>query len=268
MPVVNPSRLVPQGETIDLTATASASPSSVAPSGHPTQLIDLTMPDPVPDAPRDHMHAIVALFRPGAIDLTQDMSDDRHEGRAVKDTKSPRRKAQSPLSQSSDIKAEQANDLIDSASFQTTQQRTREPSMSSIPLAWSQTRQSDTSVVDQQQARKPGKKPFKPFPFMDFPPEIRNCVYRMLLTTPRIPIEFPEPTGRNRALRAAKWEKCTTWKMKRTHKTIFLEILEVSKQLYAEASGILYGCNVFKYRSDYGTYTKYSTERTPVSCVK
>ena len=34
------------------------------------------------------------------------------------------------------------------------------------------------------------------------------------------------------------------------HKTIFLEILQASKQVHTEASGILYGCNVFKYRSN------------------
>lgn len=256
MPVFSPSRLAARGETIDLTATASASSSSVAPSGHPTHLIDLTMPHPVPAAPRDHMHAVVALLRPETINLTQDKSDVRRKGRAAKDTNSPSRKAQSSLSQNSNIKVEQTHGPIVTEFLQRSHQRAREPSMSSIPLAWSQTCQSDTSVVGQQQAQTSRRKHFKPFPFMDFPPEIRNCIYKMLLATSKIPIEFPEPTGRNRALRAANWEKCITWKMKRTYKTIFLEILRVSKQLHAEASGIFYGCNVFKYRSDYGTYTK------------
>lgn len=248
MPVFSRSRLAPQGETIDLTATASASSSSVPPSGHLPQLIELTIPDPVVGSPRDHMHAVVALLRPGAIDLTQDTSDDRR-----KRISSPRQKAHSPLSQSSKIEAEQMYDPTEIGSLQRshqrTEERTEEPITSSIPLACNR---SETSVVDQEHARKAGKNPFRPFPFMEFPPEIRNCVYKMLLTSPKMPIEFPEPTGRNRALRAANWEKCTTWKMRRRHKTIFLEILEVSKQLHAEASGILYGCNIFKYRSDYG----------------
>ena len=245
------SRLALPGETIELTATASASSSKTSPSGHPPQLIDLTAPDPVSDSSRDHMHSVVALLRP--IDLTQDTSSGRRKRRVARITNSPQREAHLPLSQMSNVKAEQASDSIEVGSLQTFPSRMEEPSTSSIPLAWNPTRQSETLVVDQQHARKSGKKPLEPFPFMDFPPEIRNCVYKMLLTTPKTPVEFPEPTGRNRALRAANWEKCTTWKMKRRHKTIFLEILEVSKQLHAEASGILYGCNIFKYRSDYGT---------------
>ncbi len=268
MSIFSRSTLVPQGETIDLTATATASSSSVLPVGHPPQLIDLTLPDPVSGSPRDHMHAVVALLRPGPIDLTQDTSDGRRKGRSVGNSNSPHWKGHSPLSQMSNIKAEQPYEPIDIGSLERPHQRTeKEQSMSSISLAWNPIRRSETSVADQQHARN---SPFEPFPFLDFPPEIRNCVYKMLLTTPKIPIEFPEPTGRNRALRAAKWEKCTTWKMRRRHKTLFLEILEVSKQLHAEASGILYGCNVFKYRSDYGMCTQQSHNpwRTPVSNIE
>ena len=256
MSLFSRSKFALPGETIDLTATAPASSSNVSPSGHPPQLIDLTTPDPVPNSPRDHVHAVVTLFRPAAIDLTQDTSDDHRRPRVASIISSPRRAAHLPLSQISNVRPELAYDLIETGSLQSSHQRTEEPSMSSIPLAWNPTRRPETSIVNQQHARKFGKKPFAPFPFMEFPPEIRNCVYKMLLTSPKIPIEFPEPTGRNRALRAANWEKCNTWKMRRRHKTIFLEILEVSKQLHAEASGILYGCNVFKYRSDYGTYTQ------------
>lgn len=248
------SRLAPPGETIDLTSTASASSLNFSLSGHPHQLIDLTTSDPVSDLPRDHMHAVVALLRPAAVDLTQDTSDGSRKRRVARITNSPQKEAHLPPSQSSSVKDEQTSDLVDAGSLQRSHQRMEEPSTSSDPLAWNTTHQSETLGIDQQHARKPGKKSLQPFPFLDFPPEIRNCVYKMLLTTPKIPIEFPEPTGRNRALRAAKWEKCTTWKMRRRHKTIFLEILEVSKQLHAEASGILYGCNIFKYRSDYGTY--------------
>ena len=257
MPIFSQSRLAPQGETLDPTATASASSSKVPGSEHPPQLIDLTTPDTVVSSPRDHMHAVVALLRPGAVDQIQDTSDGRSKGRVAGSISSPRRKAHLPLSRSSKIEAEQAYNSFEIGSLQGSYRRTEEPS-TGISLTWSPVRRSETSVVDQQHARKPVKNPFKPFPFMEFPPEIRNCIYRMLLTTPKIPIEFPEPTGRNRALRAANWEKCTTWKMRRRHKTIFLEILEVSKQLHAEASGVLYGCNIFKYRSDYGTRTQQS----------
>lgn len=255
MPTFSRSRLAPPGETIDLTATPSASLSRLPPSGHPPQSIDLTVPDAVPGTPRDHMHAVVALLRPGAIDLTQVTSEGRRKGRVTGSPSSPGRKAQSPLPQSSNIRPEPAYDPVDIGIFPESHERTEKPSMSSIPLAWNPNCRSETSaLIDQQRARKSGTRIPKRFPFMDFPPEIRNHVYKMLLTTPNIPIEFPEPTGRNRALRAANWERCKTWKMRRKHKTIFLEILEVSKQVHAEASGILYGGNVFKYRSDYGTY--------------
>lgn len=255
MPFFSGSRLASHGETTDLTATASAS-SSVPPSKNPPQLIDLTMLDQVSCPPRDHMHAVVALLRPSANDLAQDEPEDSRTSRVTGHTSSSRRDAQTSLSQSSNIEPEQSYDRIYSGSRQRSHERGDKPNMSSISLAWNPDCRSDSSIGVKYHVQKSEKELHKPFPFMEFPSEIRNCVYKMLLTTPKTPIEFPEPTGRNRALRAANWEKCTSWKMRRRHKTIFLEVLEVSKQLHAEASGILYGCNVFKYRSDYGMYTR------------
>lgn len=78
----------------------------------------------------------------------------------------------------------------------------------------------------------------------------------LLLTTPKTPIELPELTGRNGAAHRARWANCINSKMRRDHKTIFLEILESCKQVHDEASGILYGCNVFKYRSHPGARSK------------
>lgn len=265
MPAYPRSKLVLQGEIIDLTANVSASraPSlHVAPRGTPTQLKDLTDLDPAPCSPRDHMHVIVSLLRPGAI-KDQSTLDARQKGRVGENINSTRRKVQSPLPQNSEINDGQAYDSIDTLSLERSHARVEKPRIDSAASAWNQNPRSGTYVVDQQQAPKSTRKTFKPFPFLDFPPEIRNCVYKMLLTNPKAPIEFPEPTGRNRALRAASWERCTTRKLKRMHKTIFLEILEVSKQLHAEASGILYGCNVFKYRSDCGTQLSYPTLPCP-----
>ena len=93
---------------------------------------------------------------------------------------------------------------------------------------------------------------FSPFPFMKFPPEIRNSVYRLLLTTPYSPVKFQRPTGCNGARHRAQWAKYKSIKMRRRHKKIFLEILGVCKQVHNEAIGIMYGCNVFKYRSNPG----------------
>ena len=262
MPVHPQSRSVAtQGEIIDLTASASA---SRAPSLReatlriPTQLEDLTDLDPAPCSPRDHMHVVASLLRPGAS-KDWDTLDARRKGRVTENINSTRGKPRLPLPQNSNIKDEQGYGSIDTLSLERSGARVEESRMGSGPSASSQIRRSGIYVVDQQQVPKPTRKPFKSFPFLDFPPEIRNCIYKMLLTNSKAPIEFPEPTGRNRALRAASWEKCTTRKLKRMHKTIFLEILEVSKQLYAEASGILYGCNVFKYRSDCGTQVSYPT---------
>ena len=260
MPVYPQSRSVPQGEIIDLTASVSASraPSlRVAPLRTPTQLEDLTDLDPAPCSPRDHMHVVVSLLRPGTS-KDRDTLDARRKGRVAENINSTPGKSQLPLPNSS-VKDEQAYGSIDTLSLERSGARVEGPRIGSTSSASSQIRRSGIYIVDQQQVPKSIRKPFKPFPFLDFPPEIRNCVYKMLLTNPKAPIEFPEPTGRNRALRAASWEKCTTRKLKRMHKTIFLEILEVSKQLHAEASGILYGCNVFKYRSDCGTQVSYST---------
>lgn len=95
-------------------------------------------------------------------------------------------------------------------------------------------------------------RPVKPFPFMDFPPEIRNTVYRYLLTTPNSPIEFEGLSGRNGHKHRAQWAKCTSTKARRKHKKLFLEILGVCRRIHDEASGIIYGCNVFKYRNNPG----------------
>lgn len=94
------------------------------------------------------------------------------------------------------------------------------------------------------------EKATKQFPFIQLPPEIRNAIYHLLLTTPNTPIELPKLT-RNAAARAAQWTRCNSASRRKKFKSIFLEILQTCKQIHGEASGILYGCNVFKFRSDY-----------------
>lgn len=94
------------------------------------------------------------------------------------------------------------------------------------------------------------EKATKQFPFIQLPPEIRNAIYHLLLTTPNTPVELPKLT-RNAAARAAQWTRCKSASRRKKFKSIFLEILQSCKQIHDEASGILYGCNVFKFRSDY-----------------
>ena len=89
------------------------------------------------------------------------------------------------------------------------------------------------------------------FPFLDIAPEIRNCVYRILLTTPGKPIEFPGPKALDERERAAKSRKSSKAKNKIAHKRMLLEILRSCRQVHDEATGIMYGCNVFKYRNDF-----------------
>ena len=86
------------------------------------------------------------------------------------------------------------------------------------------------------------------FPFLRLPPEIRNAIYRILLTA-NVPIELPRIT-RDIATRAREWAKCRESRTKRAKfKTLFLEVLETCKQVYDEGSSVFYGCNVFKFRS-------------------
>ncbi|MCJ1468304.1 hypothetical protein MMC07_006932 [Pseudocyphellaria aurata] len=111
---------------------------------------------------------------------------------------------------------------------------------------------SPDHVLGQHKRRKEKEKETVtgPFPFRQLPPEIRNAVYHLLLTTPNTPIELPRLT-RNAAARAAQWRKCKSVSQRKQFKSLFLEILQTCKQMHDEASGILYGCNVFKFRSDY-----------------
>ena len=91
----------------------------------------------------------------------------------------------------------------------------------------------------------------KRFPFLDFPPEIRNCVYKVLLTTPNAPIELPKLNAVKERARMTKCRNSKKARKKALHKRIFLEILVTCRQVHDEATGIMYGCNVFKYRSNH-----------------
>ncbi|KAG7008386.1 hypothetical protein G7Y79_00006g020060 [Physcia stellaris] len=93
------------------------------------------------------------------------------------------------------------------------------------------------------------KRSRQPFNFLQLPPELRNRVYGLLLTT-FDPIELTR-ARQTTAKRTDDFAKCKTAKARRSFKTIFLEILQTSKQVHQEATTILYGNNVFKFRSDH-----------------
>ena len=100
--------------------------------------------------------------------------------------------------------------------------------------------------------RRKGK-PINTFPFLALPPEIRNTVHKLLLTRPpKESIEFPKPTSRAAKARSATIRQCKTAQQRKAHKLLFLEILGTCKQIHDEASGIIYGCNVFQYRPHFG----------------
>lgn len=111
------------------------------------------------------------------------------------------------------------------------------------------TNRAPSETTGKRQRKERGKATSH-FPFIQLPPELRNTIYHRLLTTPNTPIEFPKLT-RNAAARALQWTKCNSASRRKQFKSIFLEILQTCKQIHDEASGILYGCNVFKFRSNY-----------------
>lgn len=179
----------------------------------------------------DHMHSVVDLLRQEPIDLVEDELQS-HYCEIGAAAASPRHRRRDP------------HDFLGRAD-------TENPLTGRNSVILSPIRQPP-ATMPQRKGPGFGKKSIQPLPFMDFPPEIRNTVYRLLLTTPNAPIEFQGYTGLHGAKRRAQWAKCKSSKMKRRHKKIFLEILEVCKQIHDEASGIIYGCNVFKYRSNPG----------------
>ena len=105
------------------------------------------------------------------------------------------------------------------------------------------------SIITSLKPRHNSKRPHQLFPFLHLPPELRNRVYSLLLTTAD-PIELTQARQTTQK-RIEQYAKCKTAKARRYFKTIFLEILQTSKQVHLEATTILYGNNVFKFRSDH-----------------
>ena len=222
-----------------------------------SEIVDLTFSDSdEEDTPvEDHMHTVIDIIRPGAVDLTETETSSRRKWRNLDaaDPSHKRRRTHGSHPQVTNIETKKRKRSVEPRLRQSPQEDAETESLSNAsPIRGSTPRQLKPASGLRIRSRKANSPPFKPFPFMDFPPEIRNSVYRFLLTTPLTPIELPELTGRNGAAHRLQWAKCTTAKMRKKHKTIFLEILETCKQVHDEASGILYGCNVFKYRSNPG----------------
>lgn len=210
-----------------------------------SEIVDLTFSDSDEEEPpvEDHMHTVVDILRPGAVDLTETETSPLRKRRKMRAADpSHKRRTETKNGKSSDEPRPRRFRQEDAETM---------GFRNASPPRWRAPMQLEPSPTLRTQAKKATNEPFKPFPLMDFPPEIRNSVYRFLLTTPS-PIELPELTGRNGASHRLHWSRCTTASMRRKHKTIFLEILQTCKQIHDEASGILYGCNVFKYRSNPG----------------
>ena len=223
-----------------------------------SEIVDLTFSnsDEEETPVEDHMHAVVDILRPGAVDLTETETSSPRKRRKMHaaDPSHERRRTHSSHSQTTGTEAKKEKTFVEPRLRQSLQEDAGTMSLSngSSTHRWRAPMPLEPTFSLKSQAKKASNTPFKSFPFMDFPPEIRNTIYRFLLTTPLTPIELPELTGRNGAAHRLQWAKCTTASMRRKHKTIFLEILQTCKQIHDEASGILYGCNVFKYRSNPG----------------
>lgn len=168
-----------------------------------------------------HMHKVVALLRPAppSIDLTMDDESDQD----VSSTMSPSTYRQKLVRLHLQNVKHEISSILKSRESGERSSSSRSYLTNSSPF-----KQLDSTLVGRL-GEASGKKTFKPFPFMDFPPEIRNTVYKILLTTPNAPIEFPGLTGQNAARHRAQWAKCTTTKMRRRHKKLFPEILEVCR---------------------------------------
>ena len=255
MPVSSSSTLAPCGETIDLTGR-ELTPTTLRAFGQPSLLVDLTdSADEEPTLQEDHMHTVVDLIRPRAIDLMDDEPNlcGRRGKVNVFSLASHHQRSYAPQEQVGGVEIKREEDEATRNSVVPLHQRTGIQSpRSSFSISLSPPLQPNSELTPHHHVRQSTRKPLEPFSFMEFPPEIRNLVYRFLLTTPKTPIELPRLTGKNGAAHRAAWVKCKSAKDRRRHKTIFLEVLETCKQVHDEASGILYGCNIFKYRSNPG----------------
>ena len=201
----------------------------------------------------DHMHHIVDLVRQGPLtELTKALnkSDVRKQARKL----SPVKARPHALSTPQSSKGTANTDLHRRIELH----REIPKGHSNVnvkfvlpPLATSLPKQpiSNHHDLGTSASKKSVTRKDQTFPLLSLPPELRNTVYRLLLTTPHTPIELPRIT-RDVAIRAREWIKCKNSRSKKARfKSLFLEILETCKQVHDEGSSILYGCNVFKFRS-------------------
>lgn len=208
----------------------------------------------------DHMHPVVDLVRHGPLEIPIKASSKRDRKKAREDSPSkswcstsskPRVSVATANSPGQRIKslrtAPEESTVLDARfippptlSFLAKQQPLYDmPSQSPSSIV-----STTTSIVNDAARHKNQK-----FPFLHLPPELRNETYRLLLTTPNAPIELPRIT-RDIAVRAREWMKCKDSRSKRAKfKSLFLEVLETCKLVHEEGSSILYGCNIFKFRS-------------------
>lgn len=228
------------------------------------QATDISFPSQnyqnMPRLPTDHMHSVVNIIRKQSslsppIEVSGDVKAEGVE------CSSHFRKRSTIVPQQRVRYAETLKNI--QKSTRKRQMRLRTGSAFKIPLSVDNHAIPESSNASQStypsytDIHSPKKKGGAPsaFRFLSLPPEIRNSVYRLLLTTPTSPIELPRLANKI-AKRSAEWQKCKSARRKARFKSIFLEVLQTCKQIHDEASGILYGCNVFKFRSCYSEGAK------------
>lgn len=186
-------------------------------SEHPPRARNFTVSESIGVATqhKDHMHGVVALLRlaPPSVDLTGDDETDQDPLVAA----SPRHRGANHHRLQSESRPKAVKKKIFEPSDTSNPSRNTTIHLNTV-------RQRNSTAVRNPRS-KSERNSFKPFPFMHFPPEIRNSIYTILLTTPNVPIEFPGLTGQNAARHRAQWAKCTTTDMRRRHKKLFLEVL-------------------------------------------
>lgn len=212
--------------------------------------IDLTEDDPsdfTPASKDDHMHAVMSLLDPGCTrDSTRTSRSAKKRRISSSEPKTPE-----PMEDTEDRRRKptrilrKPSVLPDYSDLQNPTTTSQLSILQPTGLAQSPPRLQTLSI-----GKRKHHKPLKTFPlFLSLPPELRNTIYRfLLLTNNHQPIELPRLTGTVGRRRAAEWSRCDTSSKRRRHKVIFLEILQTCRQVYLEATGIVYGENVFKFR--------------------
>ena len=162
-----------------------------------TEVVDLT--DDTSAQPKDHMSTIAEMIRQEhRQSSTTSLGNSNRKARmtASDSTKAPLPATSSPRQQEIPSASGSRGSLHDGGRVIQEQ-----PLDNFIDLSDSE----EASITDIRSKRPKKSKTPTFHKFLELPPEIRNKIYRLLLTTPGIPIELPRLTGPEGRRREAAW---------------------------------------------------------------